>query len=145
MDINFKKVHTGKDLAISSIVLLAGIGLFFVNKGLGVCIAICGLAMFFICKGGHKIDGEGVLLIKYSEDICKSCRGSLMDFINGKGVAPMVKKGDDGGSVRLDVYYNKAESVAYAQLFDFCNYAYEPVTDIVRFDGDKADILISAL
>ena len=145
MDINFKKVHTGKDLAISSIVLLAGIGLFFVNKGLGVCIAVCGLVMFFVCKGGCKIDGKGVLLTKYSEDICKSCKGSLLDFINGKDVAPMVKKGDDGGSVRLDVYYNKAESVAYAQLFDFCNYAYEPVTDIVRLDGNKAEILISAL
>ena len=35
MEYDFKKVHTSKDLAISTIVLLAGVGLFFVNKGLG--------------------------------------------------------------------------------------------------------------
>ena len=40
MEINFKKVHTVKDLTISAIVLIAGIGLFFVNKGLGVLIAV---------------------------------------------------------------------------------------------------------
>ena len=56
MEINFKKVHTGKDLAISTIVLLAGIGLFFVNKGFGITIAVCGLAMFFLYKGGYKKD-----------------------------------------------------------------------------------------
>ena len=52
MEINFKKVHTLKDLAISTIVLLVGIGLFFVNKGLGITIAVCGLAMFLrdTCK-----------------------------------------------------------------------------------------------
>ena len=53
MEINFNKVHTIKDLAISTIILLAGIGLFFANKGLGIIIAVCGLAMFFLYKGGY--------------------------------------------------------------------------------------------
>ena len=45
MEYNFKKVHTGKDLAISILVLLAGIGLYFLNPGLGICIGTCGLLM----------------------------------------------------------------------------------------------------
>ncbi len=145
MEINFKKVHTGKDLAISTIVLLAGAGLFFVNKGLGVTIAACGLAMFFLYKGGYKKDGQGIVLQKKSEDLCKACKPSLVDYLNGKDVTPQIKKGNEGGSVRLDVYYNADEGIAYAQLYDFRNYAYEPATEVIELHSPKADKLISQL
>ena len=145
MDINFKKVHTGKDLVISSIVLLAGIGLFFVNKGLGICIAICGLLMFLIYKGGYKKDGQGVLLTRKSEELCKCCKPSILEYLNGKDVTPQVKEGNDGGCVRLDVYYNAAAGIAYAQLYDFCNYSFEPETEVIELHSPKADKLISQL
>ena len=67
MEYNLKKIHTGKDLAISSMVLLAGVGLFFVNMGLGICIGICVLSMFVIYKGAYIMEGEAVLLTKKSE------------------------------------------------------------------------------
>lgn len=145
MEINFNKVHTAKDLAISTIILIAGIGLFFVNKGLGITIAVCGLAMFFLYKGGYKKDGQGVLLTRKSEDLCKCCKAPIVDYLNGKDVMPQIKKGDEGGSVRLDVYYNAAAGIAYAQLFDFRNYSYEPETDVVALYSPRADKLISQL
>ena len=145
MENNFKKVHTGKDLTISTIVLLAGAGLFFANKGLGICIALCGLIMFLIYKGGYRKDGQGVVLQKKSEDLCKCCKPSIVDYLNGKDVTPQIKKGNEGGSVRLDVYYNTAAGIAYAQLYDFRNYAYEPETDIVELHSPKADKLVSLL
>ena len=145
MEYNFKKVHTGKDLAISSIVLLSGIGLFFVNNGLGIITAVCGVAMFFLYKGGYKRDGQGIVLQKKSEDLCKCCKPTVLDYLNGKEVTPQIKKGNEGGSVRLDVYYNAAAGIAYAQLFDFLNYSYEPGTDVVELHSPKADKLISQL
>ena len=145
MEYNFKKVHTGKDLAISTIVLLAGVGLFFVNKGLGICIGICGLFMYLVYKGGYKKDGKGILLTRKSEDICKACRTSIVEFLEGKNTVPTIKQGNEGGSIRLDVYFNKDEQVAYAQLYDFCNYTYEPATGIVELKAEKADKLISLL
>ena len=145
MEINFKKVHTGKDLAISTIVLLAGIGLFFVNKGLGITIAVCGLAIFLLYKGGYKKDGKDIVLQKKSEDLCKACKQSIVDYLNGKDVMPQIKKGNEGGSVRLDVYYSADAGIAYAQLFDFRNYAYEPETDVIELHSPKADKLISQL
>lgn len=145
MENNFKKVHTGKDLTISTIVLLAGAGLFFVNRGLGICIALCGLIMFLIYKGGYRKDGQSVVLQKKSEDLCKCCKPSIVDYLNGKDVTPQIKKGNEGGSVRLDVYYNTAAGIAYAQLYDFRNYAYEPETDVVELHSPKADKLVSLL
>ena len=145
MEINFKRVHTAKDLSISTIILLAGVGLFFINKGLGIGIAVCGLFMFLIYKGGYRKDGQDAVLTKKSEDLCKACKSSIADFLGGKDVKPVIKKGDEGGSVRLDVYYNRAERIAYAQLFDFCNYAYEPLTEIVELKGDKAEKLLASI
>ena len=125
MEIKFKKVHTKKDLIISSIVLAAGIGLYFVNAGLGILLAACGVLMLLFYKDGYKREGEGIVLQKKALDVAHSCRDSLKGF--------------------LEVFYNAAASVAYAQLFDFSNYTYEPATDLVEVRGPKADKLISKL
>ena len=145
MEYKFKKVHTGKDLAISTSILLAGAGLFFLNSGLGICIGTCGLLMCLFYKGGYKIDGRGILLTKKSEDICKECRTSLIDFLEGEAVVPVIKQGHEGGSVRFEVYFSKSGNVAYAQLYDFCNYEYVPATGIIELDRDRAKTLISLL
>ena len=50
-----------------------------------------------------------------------------------------------GGVIRLEIYYNAAASVAYAQLFDFSNYSYEPATGIIEVRGRKADKIIGKL
>ena len=50
MENNIKRVHTGKDLAISSMILVLGIGLYFVNAGLGIVIAVCGCLMLLFVK-----------------------------------------------------------------------------------------------
>ena len=145
MEYNFRKVHTGKDLAISILVLLAGVGLYFLNLGLGFCIGTCGLLMSLFYKAGYKINGKGILLTKESEDICKECRTSIMEFLEGKTPVPALKQGTEGGCIRLDVYFNKSEKVAYAQVYDYCNYDYEPATGIIELDSDRADKLISLL
>ena len=103
MEYSLKRVHTGKDLAISATILLAGIGLFFVNKGLGICIGICGVLMCLFYKGGYKKDGRGILLSKKSEDICKECRSSIMEFLEGKNAKPELKQGNNGGSIRIEI------------------------------------------
>ena len=145
MEIKFKSVHTAKDLIISAIVLAAGIGLYFVNTGLGVVIAICGLLMLLFYKGGHKREGESIVLQKKALDVAHTCRDSLKGFLEGKDVEPEVKTNLNGGIIRLEVYYNATVPVAYVQLFDFSNYTYEPATEIVELRGPKADKLISKL
>lgn len=142
MEYNFKKVHTGKDLAISFILIIAGVGFFFLNKGLGIFFAICGILCLLFFKMGCKLNGQGDLLVKKSLDLCKDCKSSLMDYLNGKDITPIVKDGCEGGTVRLDVYFNKETGVAYAQLYDFCNLTYEPLTDIVELHSPKSDKLI---
>lgn len=145
MEKTFKKVHTAKDLAISAILVAAGTGLYFLNAGLGLLLAACGLLMLLFYKAGYKCQGDNVLLKKYAMDIPRTCRESIKEFLEGKNVEPKICKDDNGAVVRLEVYCNDARSVAYAQLFDFANYDYVPLSGIVELRGPRADTLIRKL
>lgn len=145
MEYNFKKIHTGKDLALSFGLIVSGAGLFFLNKGLGITVAMCGILALLIYKTGYKLEGKSTLFTKRSEDICRSCKPSLVEFLNGNDVVPLIKTGTEGGSFRMDIYFNRAEGIAYAQLFDFTNYAYEKATDMVELHNPKAETLLSQL
>lgn len=145
MEITLKKVHTNKDLIISAIVVAAGIGLFFLNGGLGGVIAACGLLMFLLYKGGYKREGENIVLTKKTPEVARSCYDSLKDYLDGKDVEPVFKNADGTGMIRLEVYYNAEAAVAYAQLFTFSNYSYVEETPIVELRGPRAEKLIKLL
>lgn len=145
MEIKLKKVHTVKDLVISAIVLVAGIGLYFLHAGLGITIIVCGLLLLIFYKAGYKREGEDIVLHKEALDVSHSCRDSLKGFLEGKDVEPEVNTNINGGVIRLEVYYNADAAIAYAQLFDFSNYTYEPATEIVELRGPRAEKLICKL
>ncbi len=145
MEIKLKKVHTAKDLVISAIVLAFGIGLYFVNAGLGVTVALCGLLLLVFYKAGYKREGEDIVLHKDALDVSHACRDSLKGFLDGKDVEPQLDKTALGGIIRLEVYYNADAAIAYAQLFDFSNYTYEPATELVEIRGPRAEKLICKL
>ena len=145
METIFKKVHTGKDLVISGITIAAGIGLYFLNAGLGGVIGVCGLLMLLLYKAGYKANGEGPVLIKKAQDIPHPCRQSVIDYLNGKDVTPELNGAAHGASARLETYSNKEAGIVYAQLFDFINYNYEKATEMVESHSPRADQLLSKL
>lgn len=145
MEIKIKSVHTVKDLIISVVTLSAGIGLFFVNKGLGAVIFACGLLLLLFFKSGYKREGESVVLTKKAFDVARHCRESVKGFLDGEDVDPEIDTKTDGSVVRLEIYYNTDAAVAYAQLFDFSSYAYEAATEIVELRDGRARTLIGKL
>ena len=70
---------------------------------------------------------------------------SLKGFRDGKDVEPQIDKQVMGGIIRIEVYHNADAALAYAQLFDFSNYTYEPATDLVELRGPRAEKLITKL
>lgn len=142
MENKFKRVHTASDLAISLVLVIAGVALFFVNKGVGVVIAIIGVGVLLLYKKGYKKEGSDILLKKHDIELNKACKASVVDFLNGKNVEPQLTEGSEGGSVRLVVYYNKAEGLAFAQLFDFRDYEYHAATELVELRRPRVEKLI---
>ena len=145
MEITFKKVHTTKDLTISALFLAAGIALYFIQAGLGIFLAFCGILMLLFYKAGYKKTGENLILRKQAIDVTHACSQSLKDFLDGKDVEPEVVSGNAGGISRLEIYYNADAAVAYAQLFNYSQYLYEPATEIVELRGFRASKLIGKL
>ena len=145
MEIKLKKVHTQRDLSISAIIVAAGIGLYFLQSGLGIFLAACGILLLLCWKSGYRREGENTLLQKKALDVSHASRESLKDFLEGKDVDPQLDTTNKGGIIRLEAYCNAVESLAYAQLFDFSNYSYEPCTELVELRGSRADKLIKKL
>lgn len=146
MEMKFNKVHTSKDLTISALILAAGIGLYFINSALGVFTFLFGIIMLLLYKAGYKKEGDDSLILsKNSVDIARSCRSSLMDYLKGKDVEPIIDPNQNEGIIRIELYYNLKESVAYIQLFDFANYRYEPSTQIVELSGKRAEKIIKKI
>ena len=145
MEMNFKKVHTPKDLIISGIILLAGIGLFFIQKAVGICVVLCGSLSLLVYKSGYKLDGLDVLLKKKQLELNKNCQTSVMDFLNGKNVVPQLVEGNEGGTILLEVWYNAAAGIAYARLSEYKELSFQNVTGIVELTAENAQSLISKL
>ena len=145
MEIQLKRVHTTKDLILSACIEAVGIGLFFLNKGLGGVIFVCGMLMQLVYKGGYKREGEEIILTKKTPELARSCYDTLKDYLDGKDVEPVFKNADGTGMIRLEVYYNAEATVAYAQLFAFSNYSYVEETPIVELRGPRAEKLIKLL
>ena len=57
------------------------------------------------------------MLTKKSEDLCKGCRTSIVEFLGGKDTVPYIKKGNEGGSVRLYLIHNLSDKVFYNYVF----------------------------
>ena len=142
MEIIIKKVHAPKDLIISSIILIAGIALFFVSKGVGCFLLVCGIASLLLYKSGYKKEGDSVLLCKKSLELCGNCRPSLLDFLNGKHNNPEIVPGNEGGTVLLEIWYNKKNHVAYTQLSEFRELSFQKLTDIVELSSDDTNKIL---
>lgn len=145
METIFKRVHSSKDLAISSATIAVGIGLYFANAALGVLIAFCGLLMLLFYKAACKREGDDTIFERRALELPVSRREALKGFLEGKDVEPDLGGIAEGAIIRMEVFYNADASVAYAQLYDFVNYSYVPATVLVELHGERADKLIKNL
>lgn len=125
--------------------MAAGVALYFVNKGLGFTIGVCGLAMMLFYRPAFRREGDGTLLRKAAFDVASSCREQLVAYLGGKADDLKLDQPSGGGVVRLETYYNAKTAVAYAQVFDFSSYAYVPATAVTELHGERAGRLIAEI
>lgn len=145
MTYNFKKVHTAKDLTISISLIIVAVALFFFNKGLALCLAGLGLFILIIYKSGYKLNDDQSVYVKKSADLSRDGKESFLNFINGKSDSVSVKEGHDGGSFRVDFYYNKQSRHSYLQMYTFSNYEYQKEGELITLDTDKVMKILHCL
>lgn len=145
MEKNFKSVSTTLNIVSAVVVIIAGVGLFFVNKGIGVTLSVVGMCMLIMWKSGYKKNGLDVVLTKKAIDIPRSYRQNILDFLEGRSDEVDFSEGCEGGCVRVEAWYSVKDDISFVQLLDFSSYTYQPVGDVVELRGPRAHKFIEKL
>ncbi|MBQ7549980.1 MAG: hypothetical protein IJT04_00440 [Bacteroidales bacterium] len=145
MENNFKKVHAPVDLVISSVILLVGIGLFFVNQWGGIVVALCGVSSFLIYKSGWRREGDSTLLRHRSVEMSRNCKTSLVAFLKGENKDLNIRYGNEGGTLLLEVWYTADQSKSYVQLSEFLDLRFQKTTEIIELNNTATHNLLSKL
>ena len=133
------------DLIISGLIVMAGIGIFFVSKWGGIAVALCGLLSFLVYKSGWKREGDDTPLRHRTVEVSRNCKTSLMEFLEGKNEEPNVRPGNEGGTLLLEMWYASDLSKSYVQLSEYMELRFQEITEIVELNESATQNLLSKL
>ena len=133
-EIKIKKVHTFLDLAIASIVLAAGIGLYFLLPGWGILFCFIGVLLFVFYKRADKRVGEATLH-----------RSGLIDFLENNTDVLDFETTSEADHLYLEVYFNAEKPVAYVRLYDVAENRFDAATEMSELRASMAEKLITKL
>ena len=133
-EIKIKKVHTFLDLAIASIVLAAGIGLYFLLPGWGILFCFIGVLLFVFYKRADKRIGEATLH-----------RSGLIDFLENNTDVLDFETTSEADHLYLEVYFNAEKPVAYVRLYDVAENRFDAATEMIELRDSMAEKLITKL
>ena len=143
--IKIKKVHTFLDLAIASIVLAAGIGLYFLLPGWGILFCFIGVLLFVFYKRANKRVGESTLLKEKSLDINPEYRSGIIDFLENNTDFLDFETTSEADHLYLEVYFNAEKPVAYVRLYDVAENRFDAATEMIELRDSMAEKLITKL
>ena len=133
------------DLVISGLILIAGIGLFFVSKGFGVIVGLCGVLTLLFYKSRWRRTGDDTPLKHRSVQVSRNCKSSISDFLEGKNDEVNLRMGNEGGTLLLKIWYPSDLHKSYVQLFDYIELQFQPITEIIELNRTATQNLMSKL
>lgn len=142
MENNFTKVHTSMDFIISGVIIAAGIGLFFISMATGIVVALCGILLLICYKSGYKYGNKDIVLKHKQLEVSKKYQKNVLDFLNGDATDLEMQPGNESGTLLLEVWCNTQASVAYAQLHDYLELRFQPITGIIELPTEKVQKVI---
>jgi len=144
-EIKIKKVHTFLDLAIASIVLAAGVGVYFLLPGWGILFCFIGVLLFVFYKRADKRVGEATLLKEKTLDIDPEYRSGLIDFLENNTDVLDFETTSEADHLYLEVYFNAKKPVAYVRLYDVAENRFDAATEMIELRDSMAEKLITKL
>ena len=97
----------------------------------------------FILKTGYRGSESGEMYCKQERFFSKNCKPELENAIAKSPCKVNLANENKGNGLRLDIYYNRKSGKAYAQLFEYVPYTYEPCSCIYEHELSKVNHLIS--
>lgn len=140
--VNIKKVRSAKDYLITLVFLAAGVVLLFCSDSmfiLGCTLIVFALILFLAMRSSYVIEGKDGKFKRKTANYPKPKKDELISYLEGKSdkVIP-----EAPGGLLMYVYYRCDKSSGYAQINDFDQYEYKPVTELLPLDAAQVKALV---
>lgn len=140
--VNIKKTRSAKDIIITFVFLAAGVALLFCSDSmfiLGCTVILFAVILFFAMKSSYVIEGKEGSFKRKTANYPKTKKEDLVSFLEGKSdkVVP-----EAPGGLLMYVYYRCDKSSGFAQINDFDQYEYKPVTELLPLNAAQVKALV---
>ena len=147
MEKEFSRVHSASDITISVIILAAGCLLVALPVStpvniLGFFLLITGLVLALILRTGYK-DEPGERFSKTEKFFPAHCRDSVCKALPSSPDSIDFSEENKGNGLRVDAFFNARTGNAYVRVYEYVPYTYQPCTEVMKIDPDKAKKLLS--
>ena len=142
----FVKVRSRKDIMISLVVMILGLGLMILPNSApinisGSLVMLIGLLFAFTLKSAYIDPVTGKIYSKKERYFSQSKHDQLMHAVTSPKYF-CTNGENEGSTLRLDIYYN--EEKVYIQLLEYIPYTYEPCTKIYEHDINTGSKFINS-
>ena len=140
--VNIKKTRSAKDVLITLIFLAIGIALLFCSDSmfiLGCTLILFAVILFLAMKSSYVIEGKDGKFRRKTANYPKTKKEELVSFLEGKSTKVVPEA---PGGLLMYIYYRCDKSGGFAQINDFDQYEYKPVTELLPLGPEQVKALV---
>ena len=128
--------------ADTNMFLAAGVGLLFCSDSmfiLGCTLIAFAVILFLAMKSSYIIEGKEGSFKRKTANYPKTKKEELVSFLEGKSdkVVP-----EAPGGLLMYIYYRRDKSAGFAQINDFDQYMYKPITEMLPLNAGQVKALV---
>ena len=128
--------------ADTNMFLAAGVGLLFCSDSmfiLGCTLIAFAVILFLAMKSSYVIEGKEGSFRRKTANYPKTKKEELVSFLEGKSdkVVP-----EAPGGLLMYIYYRRDKSAGFAQINDFDQYEYKPITEMLPLNAGQVKALV---
>ena len=140
--VNIKKTRSVKDIIITLLFLVAGVGLLFCSDSmfiLGCTLIVFAAILFLAMKSSYVIEGKEGSFRRKTANYPKTKKEEVVSFIEGKSTKVPAEA---PGGLLMYIYYRRDKSAGFAQINDFDQYQYKPITEMIPLNAGQVKALV---
>ena len=146
MEKTFVRVRSIRDIVIFvSLIVLGSILIALPTSAsiniTGFFLIITGLILALVLKTGYQ-DEDGGKYQKKERFFQQAMNAEICAALASKPDSVDLSEEDKGNAIRLDIYFCTSSGKAYAQLFEYVPYRYEPCSKMYEYELSKVSKLI---
>lgn len=146
MEKTFNRVRSIKDITtFVSLIVLGSILIALPTSAsiniTGFFLIFAGLILALVLKTGYA-DENGGKYQKKERYFQQAMNADICSALASKPDSVDLSEEDKGNAIRLDIYFCKSSGKAYAQLFKYVPYRYEPCSKMYEYELSKVSKLI---